>query len=46
MDVINADPEVPIQAFSYLSEVGARVLLNLGGKKTFGQSKLGKLDAV
>ena len=33
-----------LQGFSYLSEVGARSLLNLG--KKFGLSKLGKFDAV
>ena len=33
----------PIQGFSYLSEVGARGLLNFG-KKHSGPSKLGKLD--
>ena len=34
-----------IQGFSYLPEVGASGLLNLG-KKAFGPSKLGKIDAV
>ena len=33
------------QGFSYLSEVGARGLLN-SGEKAFGSSKLGKFDAV
>ena len=36
---------VVVQGISYLSEVGARGLLNLG-KKAFGTLKLGKFDAV
>ena len=38
-------PLLILQGFSYLSEVGARGLLNLA-KKAFGSSKLGKFDAV
>ena len=36
---------IPYQGFSYLSEVGANGLLNLG-KKAFGSSKLGKFDGL
>ena len=44
LENLTFDPLV-CQGFSYLSEVGARGILNLG-IKAFGPFRLGKLDAV